>query len=122
MPVIAARSFCRVYSSSIAPCMRFFRLVRMNLGKAGETGNIFVDLRIVFHRTGAEWIEAIVDTEVAAGQRGIVANDINFIHFGQLAGSRRRIDLSESVSNDRLPEHRKREANRLRVQAGSIQK
>ncbi|MNW60043.1 hypothetical protein D3C74_380010 [compost metagenome] len=76
----------------------FFRLVRVNLGQAGEAGNIFINLRIVFHRAGAERIKAVVDAEVAAGKRGIVAD---YIHFRYLRQDY-RLAAQQSCRNQRI--------------------
>ncbi|MNE91762.1 hypothetical protein D3C80_1894110 [compost metagenome] len=55
----------------------------MNLGQTREAGDILINLRIIFHRTGAERVEAVVDAEVAAGKCSIVADDIYFGYFRQ---------------------------------------
>ena len=56
----------------------------MNIGEAREAGDIFIDFGIIFHRARAERIEAIIDAEVAARKRRIMADDIDFIHLGQV--------------------------------------
>jgi len=57
---------------------------RMRTGKAGQRGDLFVDLGVVFHGAGTERIHARVHTEVPRGKARVVAHHIQLSQVGQI--------------------------------------
>ena len=58
-------------------------LLRMDVCEAWEAGHVFVYLRVVLHRAGAERVEAGVDAVVQPAQAKEVADDFVLRHFGE---------------------------------------
>ena len=58
-------------------------LVKKGVHVFKQTSDLFVNLGIVLHRTGAKGIETVVHAEIAAGKVGIVTNDIDFAKLGK---------------------------------------
>ena len=64
-------------------CHRGFGLQGVQVLELGQRGHLLVDLRIVLHRTGAEGIEARIDTEVIVGEVRIVAHHRQLVALRQ---------------------------------------
>src|SRR5262249_46031442 len=58
-------------------------LERVEPRESRERRQAFVDPRVVFHRAGAEGIEARVDAEVARGELGEVADELELRYLRQ---------------------------------------
>ena len=63
---------------------RFCGLQRMEACEQGMSGNLFVDLGIIFHCAGPKRIESGVHTEVHLAEVRVVAYHINFTHLRQI--------------------------------------
>ena len=61
----------------------FGGLQRVEVGKLRQCGHLLVELRVVLHRAGAEWIESVVHAEVIGRKIRIVANHGHLVAFGQ---------------------------------------
>src|SRR5207253_3608230 len=95
----------------------FFVLERMQASETRERSEALVDPRVVFHRAGAEWIEAGVDAEVARRELREVANELELRHLGKA----RRLGAAEVVRDLRrwgqalVARQRRRTTPRLRL-------
>ena len=67
-----------------------FRLQRMNSRKSGESGDLIIDLWIVFHGAGTQGIAAVVDTVGRFGQLRIMAAYVIFRYLGKAQRKRSR--------------------------------
>ena len=63
------------------PLHLMLRLERMRLRESPRARDLFVDARVVFHRAGAEGIQALIDREVELRQACEVADDVDFRDF-----------------------------------------
>ena len=59
-------------------------LVRVNLGHAGQSGHLVVQLGVVLHRTAAKRVEVVVDGEVELADLGKVPDELSLAHLGHL--------------------------------------
>jgi hypothetical protein len=55
----------------------------MDLGESGQTGGVFVDLGIVFHRARAKRVEHRVDAGILLRQASVVTDEVELGYFRQ---------------------------------------
>ena len=67
-------------------------LERVDVGEAGQSRDLLVDLRVVLHGAGAERVEAVVHAVRLLGELAVVAAEVDFGELGKARGL--------------LPEHR----------------
>ena len=58
-------------------------LERVDVGEAGQSRNLLVDLRVVLHGAGAERVEAVVHAVRLPGELGVVATEVDLGELGQ---------------------------------------
>ncbi len=56
----------------------------MRCGKACKRRHILVNLRVIFHRAGAQRIRTHLDVVVFVRHIGVMANHRNFVHIGDI--------------------------------------
>jgi hypothetical protein len=81
-----------------------FGLQRVCVREARKRGDFLVDARVVFHRARAERVEADIDAIVALRQARVVAQRVQFTHFGQGGRLWAQILLTEQL-RERLGGH-----------------
>ena len=64
----------------------FGRLQWMEIGEAGQIGNLFVQLGIVLHGAGAQGVEALVDAEGSLREAREVAHHLKLADFWKVRG------------------------------------
>jgi hypothetical protein len=70
---------------SLGSLHRLNGLFGMQVLELRQSGHLFVDLGVVLHGTGAQGIEARIDTKVIVGEVGIMAYHSEFIALRELS-------------------------------------
>ncbi len=112
MPAISQSMPSSVFRTSRSPWTRSVGGAAGGAGEARVRRQPLVDLGVVFHRAGAERIDAHVDAVVLLGEAGEVAGDLGLGDLGEAVDL-----LAERDAGERRPSSRGRPARAARTPA-----